>query len=85
MLIVIYFITPYTVDDGTFIVIDADIREFLKILYTTTSIIFGSLFFVFLRIFKTKNYLICSFIFFIVSLIFLGKMFYILIKFWNKY
>ncbi|TPG41989.1 hypothetical protein EAH81_06605 [Flavobacterium pectinovorum] len=70
-----YFIDPYIVNEGDLIVIDSDVVEFLKILYTLTSLIFGCSFFVFLRVFKSKSYLIFSFIFLVISLIFLGKMF----------
>ncbi|PIF30741.1 hypothetical protein CLU81_1188 [Flavobacterium sp. 9] len=71
-----YFISPYTVNEGDLIVIDADVVGFLKMLYMITSIIFGCLSFVFLRIFKNKSYLIFSLILLILNLIFLGKMFF---------
>lgn len=75
LLIVSYFITPYTINEEPYIVIDEDGIGFLKMLYIITSIIFGYLFFAFFRIFKNKSYLIFSFIFLIISLIYLGKMF----------
>lgn len=70
-----YFISPYTVNDGELIVIDADVTGFLKMIYTITTFIFGCLSFVFLRIFTNKTYLIFSVIFLIISLIFLARMF----------
>jgi|GEM_PF-4058031 hypothetical protein len=75
LLIVSYFITPYIINDGEYIVVDEDGIGFLKMLYIITSIIFGYLSFTFLRVFKNKSYLIFSFIFLVISLIFLGKMF----------
>ena len=75
LLIVSYFITPYIINDGEYIVVDEDGIGFLKMLYITTSIIFGYLFFTFLRVFKNKGYLFFSFIFLLISLIFLAKMF----------
>ncbi len=75
LLILSYFITPYTINEEPYIVIDEDGIAFLKMLYIVTSIIFGYLSFTFLRVFKNKNYLIFSFIFLVLSLIFLAKMF----------
>ena len=75
LLILSYFITPYIINDGEYIVVDEDGIGFLKMLYIITSIIFGYLSFAFLRVFKNKSYLIFSFIFLIISLIYLGKMF----------
>lgn len=75
LLILSYFITPYIINDGQYIVIDEDAVAFLKMLYIITTIIFGYLIFAFFRIFKNKGYLIFSFIFLVVSLIFLVKMF----------
>ncbi|AWK04899.1 hypothetical protein HYN56_11935 [Flavobacterium crocinum] len=70
-----YFITPYTINDGEYIVIDADALEFLKMLYIVTSVIFGYLFFAFLSVFKNKFFLFFSLVFLAFSLIFLAKMF----------
>lgn len=75
LLILSYFISPYIINDGEYIVVDQDGIAFLKMLYIITIIIFGYLFFAFLRVFKNKGYLIFSFVFLILSLIYLGKMF----------
>lgn len=75
LLILSYFIDPYTIHDENLIVIDGDVVAFLKTLYALTILIFGCTFFASLKIFKNKFYLIFSFIFLIVSLIFFFKMF----------
>ncbi len=76
-----YFIDPYIVHDGEDIVIDADVVEFLKMLYAIITIIFACSFFLFLRFFKSKTYMIFSFIFLIINLIFFCKMFLYFDKF----
>jgi phosphatidylglycerophosphatase A len=70
-----YFIDPYKINDGNYIVIDEDVVSFLKMLYSVTSIIFAFLLFAFFRIYKNKYYMLFSFILLIFNLIFLGKMF----------
>lgn len=70
-----YIIDPYKVNEGSFIVIDGDTIEFLKMLYTVTSFLFGYSFYTFLKIFKAKTYMIFSLILFVINLAFLLKMF----------
>lgn len=71
-----YFISPYIINDGPYIVVDADSVGFLKMLYIITSTIFGYLSFSFLKVFKNKIYLTFCFIFLALSLLFLAKMFF---------
>lgn len=71
-----YIIDPYKINEGSFIVIDGDTVEFLKILYTVTSFLFGYSFYTFLKIFKSKTYMILSLILLVVNLAFLLKMFF---------
>ncbi|MBE8725793.1 hypothetical protein [Flavobacterium hungaricum] len=71
-----YIIDPYKVNEGSFIVIDADTVAFLKMLYITTSLLFGYSFYAFLKILKVKTYMIFSLILLVINLVFLCKMFF---------
>jgi hypothetical protein len=70
-----YIIDPYKVNEGSLIVIDAETVAFLKMLYITTSLLFGYSFYAFLKILKAKTYMILSLILLVINLAFLLKMF----------
>ena len=71
-----YIIDPYKINEESYIVIDGDTVEFLKMLYTVTSFLFGYSFYAFLKIFKAKTYMIFSLILLVINLVFLCKMFF---------